>query len=49
MLGKDSVENYHPKFIMKLIDFSNQLDFAKLSKSNPDFVVSLSEKWPSKL
>lgn len=48
MLGNNKVENYHPNFIIKLVDYANQLDYQKALEEDKNFILNLAQKWPSK-
>lgn len=48
MLGNDRVENYNPDFIVKLVAYSNNLDYEKLLTDDKEFLSTFAERWPSK-
>ena len=48
MLGKDNIDNYHPDFMIRLMEFSNNLKYDELLKTDPEFLIEISKKWPSK-
>ena len=49
MFGKDKIDNYHPDFLIRLTNFANKLDYDMLIRTNPDFLIGLAQRWPSKL
>lgn len=46
MLGKDKMDNYHSEFMIRLSNFSNNLNYDELIRSDPDFLTALAQKWP---
>ena len=49
MLGKDKISNYHVNFIVELSKYQEKLDTNLLAKQEKDFLINLTEHWPSKL
>jgi hypothetical protein len=46
MLGETKLENYHPDFITRLIDYSENLNYNQLVENDAHFVIDLARKWP---
>ena len=49
MLGKSKIENYHPEFVYKLVEYSNKMNYEEMINTRKEDVVAFAERWPSKL
>lgn len=48
-MGGKNIDNYSPDFILKLSEYSNNLNYSQLEKSDKEFISEFAKRWPSKI